>query len=83
MIRTLHFSTFRIHMNPLMIQCCISKKIDTFLRNFQIVRDSNLLTYQLLKIFIRINNHFIHISLFKNVHLCHKDIFFLDKLKLI
>ncbi len=59
-IRTVRLSTFCIYMNPLMVQRCICKKTNTVLRDFQIIRNSNLLTYQFLKIRIRINNHFIH-----------------------
>lgn len=42
MIRTFHFSTFCIYMNPLMIQGSICKKINSVLRHFHIVGNSNL-----------------------------------------
>ena len=58
------FSTFRIYMYPLMIQRSISKQIDTFLRKFHIIGNTNLLTYQLFKILIRVDNYFFHYSLF-------------------
>lgn len=37
-----HFSTFCIYMNPLMIQGSICKKINSVLRHFHIVGNSNL-----------------------------------------
>ena len=53
------FSTFRIYMyHPLMIQRSISKQIDTFLRKFHIIGNPNLLTYQLFKIILRVDNYF-------------------------
>ena len=45
MIRAIYFRTFRIYMNPLMIQRCISKKINTFLREFHIIGNTYLLAY--------------------------------------
>ena len=54
MIRAVHFGTFRIDVYPLMVQCRISKQIDTLLRELYIFRNTDLLAYQLFKILVRL-----------------------------
>ena len=47
--RAFHFGAFRIDVYPLMVQCRISKQIDTLLRELYIFRNTDLLAYQLSK----------------------------------
>ena len=59
--RTFGLGAFCVNVNPLMVQRCVGKEIDAFLRKFHILRNTDLLTYQLFKILVRIDNNFFHI----------------------
>ena len=61
---TFCFCTFRVYMYPLMVQRSICKHIDALLRKFYIIRNANLLAYQLFKFLVGVNNYFFHYSLF-------------------
>ena len=59
--RTFGLGTLGINVNPLVVQRCVGKEVDTFLRKLHIFRNTDLLTYQLFKILIRVDNNFFHI----------------------
>ena len=40
--RTLHGCLFRIYMNPLVVECCVGKKVDALLCKFHIVGDAKI-----------------------------------------
>ena len=61
--RTFNGSLLRTDMNPLVVECCVGKKVDTLLCQFHIVGNAYVLAKHCGKLFIIVDNYFAHNSI--------------------
>lgn len=61
-VGTLSPRPLRVHMDPLVIEGRIREKVDLLLRNFQVVRNAQLLSFELCEFFEIVDNQSAHVE---------------------